>query len=85
MRFFRFMNTTISNIYPEILPGILLPTTILGMITGLTAISDNTSNIDSFITTIGFTSIGVITGLAFPISFPLLEGYMLYNALNKKQ
>jgi len=55
MIFFRFVN----HIYPEVLPIILLPTTSLGMFTGLTMNNNNnTSQIDNFIIT-------------FPISFPL--------------
>jgi hypothetical protein len=70
-----------KNIYCEFLPAIVIPSITLGMFTGMTITP--TRGIDLFINTIGFTSIGMITGLTFPISFPLLGGYVLYTHLKK--
>ena len=37
------------------------------------------SNIDIYSNLIGYTSIGIITGITYPISFPLLGYYVLYK------
>jgi hypothetical protein len=57
-------------------------TTGLGFITGLNAISNtDASDQDTFYifrNIITYTTIGMITGLMFPISIPLISGYTLY-------
>lgn len=35
---------------------------------------------EMFCNCIGYTSIGIITGIAYPVSFPLLAGYVLYKS-----
>ena len=37
------------------------------------------SNIEIYSNLIGYTSIGIITGITYPISFPLLGCYVLYK------
>ena len=57
---------------------IVLPyTTMLGMF----ASYDNKTRVglDRFVNTIGTTSIGVITGLIYPVSVPIMTGYTLYD------
>ena len=71
----------LKNIYCEMLPAIIIPCCTFGMFTGMTI--TRTREIDHFINTIGFTTIGMITGLTFPISFPLLGGYVLYTHIKK--
>jgi hypothetical protein len=39
----------------------------------------NLSNIDIYSNLIGYTSIGIITGITYPISFPLFGCYVLYK------
>ena len=63
---------------------LVLPiTTGLGFITGLDAIHNTAvSNQDTFYifrNIITYTTIGMITGLMFPISIPLISGYTLYK------
>ena len=63
---------------------LLLPiTTSLGFITGLNAISNTDfSRQDTFYifrNIITYTTIGMITGLMFPISIPIISGYTLYK------
>lgn len=70
-----------KNIYIELLPVFVPYSTLLGFISGLTY-SDGSGRakpIDFFTNAIGYTSIGLITGIAFPISYPLLAGYVLYK------
>ena len=47
------------------------------MISGI--MSKTTNSTDMFCTCIGYTSIGIITGITYPVSFPLLAGYVLYK------
>jgi hypothetical protein len=39
---------------------------------------------DMFINTIGYTSIGMITGFTFPITIPIIGGYIVYRDIIKK-
>ena len=70
-----------KNIYCACLPTIIIPSVTLGLFTGMTI--KTTREIEFFINTIGFTTIGMITGLTFPISFPLFGGYALYTHIKK--
>jgi len=40
---------------------------------------NNKKPIDSFSGMVGYTSLGMITGITYPISFPLLAGYALFR------
>ena len=42
-------------------------------------IIDDIKPIDTYSNIIGFTSIGIITGITYPISFPLCGCYVLYK------
>jgi len=44
---------------------------------------NNKNTINIFTSTIGYTTIGFITGITFPISFPLIAGYTLKQNLQK--
>ena len=69
-----------KNIYIDLLPIFVAYSTLLGFMAGLSSKSGGDKTpFDSFANTIGFTSIGVITGVMFPISYPLLAGYVLYK------
>ena len=66
--------------YTEILPVMLIPSSIVGFITGMqTNFKQNNMPIDMFANWIGYTSIGILTGITYPISFPLLAGYVVYK------
>jgi len=66
---------------------VILPSTgLLGFTTGVfsnIAGRDRTS-IDTFADIIGYTTIGIITGITYPISYPLLGGYVLYKNFKVK-
>ncbi len=67
--------------YTQILPMMLLPSTFVGFITGMceTIKSREISPIDMFSNWIGYTSIGIMTGISYPVSFPMLAGYVIYK------
>ena len=70
----------IFNMYKNLLPYVLIPTTFCGYATGIstTALNQKTT-ISTYSTWIGYTSIGIFTGLTYPVSFPLCAGYVLYG------
>jgi len=54
----------------------------VGIMTGINSSlhdMNKTSHIHFFTNTIGFTAIGIITGILFPISFPMLGTYVIYR------
>jgi hypothetical protein len=66
--------------YIELLPMITLPTTFIGFTTGMySSIQSTNKPIDMFSNWIGYTSIGIMTGLSYPVSFPMLAGYVIYK------
>ena len=68
-----------KNIYLDLLPIFVPPTTLLGVMTGLSSIGGIKSQLDLFASTIGYTSLGIITGITFPISYPLLGLYVIFK------
>ena len=76
-----------KNVYCSVLPVIIIPTTIIGIMTGINSSLHNmskNSHIYFFTNTIGFTAIGMITGILFPISFPILGSYVIYTHIKEK-
>ena len=69
------------DIYIDLLPVFVLSTTTMGFFTGLIACKTHNPN-DVFTQIVGYTSIGILTGISFPVSFPVLGIYVLYK--NKK-
>ena len=67
------------EIYAGILPIFLIPTTITGIMTGITTSLNIKKPLPFFCNIVGFTGIGVITGITYPISVPLLSGYVIYQ------
>ena len=64
--------------YNDWLPVFVTTSTVVGVFTGLcTATHYRTKDIFPII--MGYSSLGLITGITFPISFPLLGGYVLYK------
>lgn len=56
-------------------------TTCLGFVTGINSTCDlgDTGLFCLFRNVITYTSIGIVTGLTFPMSIPLISGYTLYR------
>jgi hypothetical protein len=70
-----------KSIYVNLLPLFVSSTTLFGLIVGMTATPyyrDNKAK-DSFMNIVGYTGIGIITGLLFPITYPLIGAYVLYK------
>ena len=66
------------RMYTELLPYMLIPSGVSGFVTGAT-ITNRTTPIEMFANWIGYTSIGIFTGITYPVSFPLLAGYVIYK------
>jgi hypothetical protein len=73
-----------KNIYIDLLPVFVPITTLIGFTNGLCTLSESTTQLDKFSSTIGFASLGIITGITFPISYPLLGLYVIFKNKNKK-
>jgi hypothetical protein len=67
-----------KNMYLDFLPFFMLSTTTIGFISGVISCNSYKPN-DFFCHMVGYSSVGVITGLSYPISFPLLGCYVLFK------
>jgi hypothetical protein len=79
------MRHKIQELYFALLPIVFIPTGAIGIANGMRFGLDNKDPFTSFCGTIGFTSIGMITGITYPISFPLLAGYVLLQKQKKEE
>ena len=68
-----------KHIYLELLPIFVPATTLVGFISGLSGLHEPKTQLNSFSSTIGFTSLGILTGITFPISYPLLGLYVIFK------
>ena len=66
-----------KEIYFAFLPITLTTSSLTGICLGIGYGREKKEPFESFSTMIGFTSIGMITGITYPISFPLLTVYTL--------
>lgn len=67
-----------KELYFAILPIPLTMSSMFGIINGVHySIVDKKDAFDSFSGMVGYSSLGMITGITYPISFPLLAGYTL--------
>jgi hypothetical protein len=69
----------IKKYYIELLPIFAPPTTFVGFITGMYTSIHSTTPLDMFSNWVGYTSIGMLTGVSYPVSFPMLAGYVIYK------
>ncbi len=70
------------QLYMTILPLPAIFSTMMGIDIGLTAnrrIIPVENSMDSYANVIGYTSLGIITGLTYPVSYPLFGLYVLYR------
>jgi hypothetical protein len=79
MSFLRFLKYKELYIYP--LPFITIYSTILSIDTGINKNKKNPeiNSIDIYSNLIGYTGLGIITGITYPISYPLFGCYVLYK------
>jgi len=78
---------TLLNLYKQVyiqtVPGITFATTIIGITSGLIGVVKfDESPLKHFTTLIGFTSLGTITGILYPITLPMLAGYVIFKKNN---
>ena len=76
-----------KELYCTILPVMFMPSSILGIIIGISAnhTPEPKKPFDMFVNSFGYTSIGMITGITFPISMPLIGGYIIYRDFIQKE
>ena len=79
MSFQRFLKY--KELYFFSLPVVSVYSTVSGINIGASANTEkpNDTSFAKYSNLIGYTSIGIITGLTFPISFPLFGCYVLYK------
>jgi len=70
---------TLISLYAEFLPVFVTATTGIGFLAGLISLGEFKSS-NFFTQMVGYTSIGLITGLTYPISCPLIGGYVFYKS-----
>ena len=70
-----------AELYFKALPVMFLYPTVVGINTGINANNQtgDAKPFAQFSTLIGYTSIGILTGITYPISYPLFGGYVLYK------
>jgi L-cystine uptake protein TcyP (sodium:dicarboxylate symporter family) len=73
----------IKNNYFKYLPVVYMPTVCLSIITGINnqleksynKINHKASGLDLFFTVIGYSAIGIVTAITYPVSFPVIGIY----------
>ena len=70
------------HIYTTFLPGMSLFSTVIAIDTGITVnkrqvMTESTLGTTAFKTVIGYTTLGMATGITWPISYPLCASYIL--------
>jgi hypothetical protein len=69
------------QLYIKALPIISIYSTVVGIDTGINVsrINPKDSGFKTYSTIIGYTGLGILTGITYPISYPLL-GLMFYTS-----
>jgi len=71
-----------KQLYFAVLQFPMMISSIFGVVCGMEHGSNTGKNknpLQTFSGMVGYTSLGMITGLLYPISFPMLAGYTLYQ------
>jgi hypothetical protein len=68
-----------KQLYFTLLPIPLGLSSIFGIINGTESSIKQKDPIKRFSVMIGYSSLGIITGVIYPISFPFLAGYTLFQ------
>ena len=71
----------LKTLYLSTLPFISIYSTYIGINTGMSINKriQNENPFDTYSNIIGYTSLGIITGLTYPISYPVFGCYVLYK------
>jgi len=84
MSYFK-LNKIYFKLYLEFLPTFFTTSLLFGGLSGVSSMCDSKNPFDVFTNLTGYLSIGAITGITFPISYPLLGGYVLYKHVKKNK
>ena len=71
--------TKYKGLYITVLPIPFLFSTFMSIDISINKRKSDENFINSYSKLIGYTSIGIITGLTYPVSYPLLACYVLYK------
>ena len=79
MSFSRF--NKFKDLYTNTMPILALYSTFMGINTGISTNNriPDIKSFDMYSNLIGYTSLGIITGITYPVSYPLLGYYVLYK------
>jgi hypothetical protein len=78
------MRHRLTEIYFRLLPIAIIPCSAFGMANGMRFGFESKDPVDAFCQSIGHASIGIITGFTYPISLPILAGYVLFQKREKE-
>lgn len=67
------------ELYITALPLMSLYSTMVGINIGIKKSEEEKNSIDMYSAIIGYTGIGIMTGITYPISYPLFGSYVLYK------
>ena len=72
---------SIKSLYIHTIPFITLYSTVIAIDTGasINRNKSNTTSFDTYSNLIGYTSLGIMTGITYPISYPAFGCYVLYK------
>ena len=72
---------TLKTLYISTMPFITLYSTFVGIKSGISINTrlPNSTLFDTYSHLIGYTSLGIITGVTYPISYPAFGVYVLYK------
>ena len=73
---------SLRKLYINALPLMTIYPTVVGITIGIESNKrkkDEGNSLDMYSTLIGYTSLGIITGITYPISYPLCGCYILYK------
>jgi len=75
---------TLKTLYTKTMPFITIYSTLVGINIGASVNTRPLNNepFTKYSQLIGYTSLGIVTGLTYPISYPAFGIYVLYNNNN---
>lgn len=79
MSFLRFQKY--KELYVTMLPLMTIFPTLVGIDAGtvVNEVNSPVKSFDKYSNLVGYTSIGILTGITYPVSYPLFACYVLYK------
>jgi hypothetical protein len=70
-----------KEIYLNVLPYMTMYSTFLGINAGMSVnmLNSNNDSFGKYSNIIGYTTIGIVTGITYPVSYPLFGWYVIYK------